>query len=161
MNIFLTRPIEGDWSPGVLTLYAEKPPARLIVEYRMTAARPNDEHGLVEVREPFWGEDLCKKQIVQASCQQRWCTRICLPHGMRGASRLLKRSTRTILLDFSQRRGLTLHGEVGADVMSPHAAVGAPDIVVGAFARDLHLHHGAGILRAERHGGHRLRSSNG
>lgn len=49
------------------------------------------------------------------------------------------------MLDFSQRRELTLHGEVAADVMSALAAVGAPGIVVGAFARDLHLHYGAGI----------------
>lgn len=41
--------------PGVLTLYAEKVPARLMVQHRMTTARPNDEHQLVEVRAPFWG----------------------------------------------------------------------------------------------------------
>lgn len=44
--------------PGVLTLYAEKVPARLMVKHRMTTARPNDEHNLVEVRKPFWGEGL-------------------------------------------------------------------------------------------------------
>lgn len=44
--------------PGVLTLYAEKVPARLMVERRMTTARPNDEHNLVEVRKPFWGAGL-------------------------------------------------------------------------------------------------------
>jgi hypothetical protein len=44
--------------PGILTLYAEKVPARLIVEHRMITARPNDEHN-VEVRKPFWGKDLC------------------------------------------------------------------------------------------------------
>ncbi len=44
--------------PGVLTLYAEKVPARLVVEHRMTTARPNDVHNLVEVRRPFWGEAL-------------------------------------------------------------------------------------------------------
>lgn len=44
--------------PGVLTLYAEKAPARLIVEHRMTTARPNDEQNLVEVRRPFWGEEI-------------------------------------------------------------------------------------------------------
>jgi hypothetical protein len=53
----LTRHLE----PGILTLYAEKPPARLIVEHRMTTTRPNDEHNLVEVRTPFWGEDLYKE----------------------------------------------------------------------------------------------------
>ncbi len=45
-------------TPGVLTLYADKLPAKLIVQHHMTSARPNDEHNLVEVREPFWGEAL-------------------------------------------------------------------------------------------------------
>lgn len=49
------------------------------------------------------------------------------------------------MLDFSQRRELTLHGEVATDVMGALGSVGIPSIVVGAFARDLHLHHGAGI----------------
>jgi hypothetical protein len=44
--------------PGVLTLYAQKVPARLMVEHRMTTARPNDEHHLVEIRKTFWGEGL-------------------------------------------------------------------------------------------------------
>lgn len=44
--------------PGVLTLYADKLPARLMVQYRMTTAKPNDEHNLVEVRKPFWGEGM-------------------------------------------------------------------------------------------------------
>ena len=44
--------------PGVLTLYAEKLPARLLVDQRMTTARPNDAHNLVEIRKPFWGEGL-------------------------------------------------------------------------------------------------------
>lgn len=42
--------------PGVLTIYADKVPARLMVEQRMTTARVNDEHHLVEVRKPFWGK---------------------------------------------------------------------------------------------------------
>lgn len=50
----LTKHLE----PGGLTLYVEKMPARLIVEHRMTTARPNDEHNLVEIRERFWGEGL-------------------------------------------------------------------------------------------------------
>lgn len=49
------------------------------------------------------------------------------------------------MLDFSQRRELSLHGEVAADVVSALDAMGIPGIVVGAFARDLHLHYGAGI----------------
>lgn len=48
--------------PGVLTLYAAKVPARLVVEHRMTTARPNDAHNLVEIRTPFWGEALVNKQ---------------------------------------------------------------------------------------------------
>jgi hypothetical protein len=44
--------------PGVLTLYAKKLPARLMVAQRMTTARPDDAHALVEVRKPFWGETL-------------------------------------------------------------------------------------------------------
>lgn len=47
--------------PGVLTLYAEKVPARLIVEQRLTTARPNDEHNIVEIRQRFWGEGLGDK----------------------------------------------------------------------------------------------------
>jgi hypothetical protein len=47
--------------PGVLTLYVEKPPARLMVEHRMTAARANDAHNIVEIRTPFWGEGLVNK----------------------------------------------------------------------------------------------------
>jgi hypothetical protein len=50
----LTRYLE----PGVLTLYAERVPARLMVEHRMATARPNDDHNLVEVRKPFWGAGL-------------------------------------------------------------------------------------------------------
>jgi len=53
----LTRYLE----PGILTLYAERVPARLMVEQRMTTARPNDQHNLVEVRKPFWGEGVTHK----------------------------------------------------------------------------------------------------
>lgn len=50
----LTKHLE----PGVLTLYAEKVPARLMVAYRMTTARPNETRNLVEIRRPFWGGGL-------------------------------------------------------------------------------------------------------
>lgn len=40
--------------PGVLTLYAEKAPAHLIVEQQLTTARATDQQGLVEIRKPFW-----------------------------------------------------------------------------------------------------------
>ncbi|HEY0943383.1 MAG TPA: type IV toxin-antitoxin system AbiEi family antitoxin [Steroidobacter sp.] len=48
--------LTGNLKPGVLTLYADKLPARLMVQHRMMTARPNDDHNLVEVRRPFWGE---------------------------------------------------------------------------------------------------------
>jgi predicted nucleotidyltransferase len=49
------------------------------------------------------------------------------------------------LLDISQRRELSLHAEVAAEVTTALAAAGVPGLVVGAFARDMHLHYGAGI----------------
>jgi hypothetical protein len=49
------------------------------------------------------------------------------------------------LLDFSQRRELSLHAEIATDVGRALAALGIRGIVVGAFARDLHMHYGAGI----------------
>jgi predicted nucleotidyltransferase len=49
------------------------------------------------------------------------------------------------LLNFSQRSELSLHAELAADVSSALTALGIRGIVVGAFARDLHLHYGAGI----------------
>jgi predicted nucleotidyltransferase len=49
------------------------------------------------------------------------------------------------LLDFSQRRELSLHAEVAADVTTALASAEILGIVVGAFVRDLHLHYGAGI----------------
>lgn len=48
----------GYLKPGVLTIYAERVPARLIVEQRLVAARTQASHGLLEVRRPFWGKDL-------------------------------------------------------------------------------------------------------
>ena len=44
--------------PGILTLYADKPPARLIVAQRLTAAEPHMTMRVVEVRKRFWGENL-------------------------------------------------------------------------------------------------------
>jgi predicted nucleotidyltransferase len=49
------------------------------------------------------------------------------------------------LLDFSQRNELSLHAEVAADVVAALEAAAVAGIVVGAFARDLHLHYGAGV----------------
>jgi hypothetical protein len=48
--------------PDVLTLYAEKLPARLLVDQRITTARPNDAHNLVEIRRPVWGAGLDNRQ---------------------------------------------------------------------------------------------------
>ena len=47
--------------------------------------------------------------------------------------------------DFSQRRELTLHAEVAAAVTTALDSIEVPGIVIGAFARDLHLHYGAGV----------------
>ncbi len=47
--------------------------------------------------------------------------------------------------DFSQRRELSLHAEVAADVTAAFDSDDVPAIVVGAFARDLHLHYGARV----------------
>lgn len=44
--------------PGYLTIYADKAPARLIVQHRLTTAHTGDEHNLVEIRKPFWGRNL-------------------------------------------------------------------------------------------------------
>jgi predicted nucleotidyltransferase len=43
------------------------------------------------------------------------------------------------LLDFSQQRELGLHAQVIADVQAVATALGVQPLVVGAFARDLHL----------------------
>jgi len=44
-----------------------------------------------------------------------------------------------ILLDFSQRRELELHGRIVADVEAVVSPLGIPVLIAGAFARDLHL----------------------
>jgi hypothetical protein len=44
--------------PGVLTIYADKPPARLIVEQRWTVTETPGAANTVEIRKPFWGETL-------------------------------------------------------------------------------------------------------
>ncbi len=51
----------------------------------------------------------------------------------------------TALLDFSQRNELTPFGAVVADVESAAASLGVATMIVGAFARDLHLVYGHGI----------------
>lgn len=48
----------GYLRPGVLTLYADKAPARLIVEQRMNEARTANRQGTVELRKRFWSERL-------------------------------------------------------------------------------------------------------
>jgi len=42
--------------PGILTIYAEKLPTKLIVAQHLLAANPRTAHGLVEFRKPFWGD---------------------------------------------------------------------------------------------------------
>lgn len=44
--------------PGVLTVYADKVPPRLVVEQRLVHAGPLDRHHLLELRKPFWGRTL-------------------------------------------------------------------------------------------------------
>jgi len=44
--------------PGVLTIYTEKLPPRLMVEQRLVKAGRMAQEHLVEVRKPFWGETL-------------------------------------------------------------------------------------------------------
>lgn len=41
-------------TPGMLTIWAAKPPARLIVERRLTAPAPGVRDGIIEIRTPFW-----------------------------------------------------------------------------------------------------------
>lgn len=53
------------------------------------------------------------------------------------------------MLNFSQRPELSLHGEVAAGVAHALETRRIAGLVVGAFARDLHLHYGAG-LRVDR-----------
>lgn len=50
-----------------------------------------------------------------------------------------------ISLDFSQRRELQLHAAIVADVQAAISPLGISALIVGAFARDLHLVYGYGI----------------
>lgn len=50
--------LTGYLRPGVLTLYAEKLPPRLMVEQRLAAAGRLAIERLIEVRKPFWGKML-------------------------------------------------------------------------------------------------------
>ncbi|GFE78776.1 hypothetical protein GCM10011487_07760 [Steroidobacter agaridevorans] len=54
------------------------------------------------------------------------------------------------MLDLSQRGELSLHSEVAAAVVHVLTQSGMAGIVVGAFARDLHLHYGAGVPQQRR-----------
>ena len=49
------------------------------------------------------------------------------------------------MLDFSTRAELAGHAAVIADIEAACAELGTPCLIVGAFARDLHLFHGHGI----------------
>lgn len=49
------------------------------------------------------------------------------------------------LLDFSQRRELTLHASIAAAIEAAAAPLGVQILIVGAFARDLHLLYGYGV----------------
>jgi predicted nucleotidyltransferase len=49
------------------------------------------------------------------------------------------------LLDFSQRRELTLHASIAAAIEAAAAPLGVEILIVGAFARDLHLLYRYGV----------------
>lgn len=49
------------------------------------------------------------------------------------------------MLDFSTRAELVRHAAVIADIEAACVALSMPCLIVGAFARDLHLLHGHGI----------------
>ena len=51
----------------------------------------------------------------------------------------------TISLDFSRRRELGLHAQVVADIGAATWPLGITPLIVGAFARDLHLLHGQAV----------------
>lgn len=51
--------------PGVLTLYAERLPAKLIIEQRLVREDPRQPHLYLELRTPFWGKTL--KMDVEAN----------------------------------------------------------------------------------------------
>ena len=51
----------------------------------------------------------------------------------------------TALLDFSRRPDLALHAEVVGDIEAVAEPLGIEPLIVGAFARDLHLLYGHGI----------------
>jgi predicted nucleotidyltransferase len=51
----------------------------------------------------------------------------------------------TTLLDVSRRRDLGSHAELVADVEAAAAPLSIAPVIVGAFARDLHLWYGHGI----------------
>jgi hypothetical protein len=48
----------GYLKPGVLTIYANKLPPRLMVEHRLVFAGRMDDAGRLELRKPFWGKAL-------------------------------------------------------------------------------------------------------
>jgi hypothetical protein len=47
-----------DLQPGILTLYGDRLPARLVALARLVPAGPADYQSLLELRKPFWGEAL-------------------------------------------------------------------------------------------------------
>ncbi len=53
----------GYLTPGTLTIYAAKTPAKLIVEQRLQAVDSDDPKGQVEIRAPFWGRALQQTEI--------------------------------------------------------------------------------------------------
>jgi hypothetical protein len=75
-------------APGVLTLYADTLPARLMVQHRMTTAKPSDEHSLVEIRKP--GEKVCTPANRRILCRPHSCMQTCWLPEMHAALRRLR-----------------------------------------------------------------------
>jgi hypothetical protein len=52
-------------TPGRLTVYADKPPARLMVAKHWLTARSPDDDRVIELRKPFWNEDTLRYDMRQ------------------------------------------------------------------------------------------------
>jgi hypothetical protein len=55
----------GGLEPGVLTLYAERAPAKLLVAKDLRLAEDGEHAAKVEIRKPFWGRDCATREARQ------------------------------------------------------------------------------------------------
>ena len=81
----------------------------------------------------------CTWAIRSTRFRLRWYMPIYLQPAKADASKQHKWSMSDSLLDFSRRRELSFHAAAVADVETVAVSVGARVLIVGAFARDLHL----------------------